>query len=182
MNFPKEAGVTASDEWFGELIGQSLFSGVIQECIDQLRRLDGIKKALFYGKVERPRTPYNRNLNELPNQISAQLKMPPEAVQDLIHGIIGVATEAGEMLEALQMILCGGDLDNVNLLEESGDIKWYLALLSELPNPAGFVWGEDERRCIAKLRKRFGDKFTAHDAINRNLDAERALLESGGEA
>lgn len=179
MDFPKEAAVTASDQWHGELIGQTLFSGVIQDCIENLRRLDGIKKALFYGKVDRPRTPYNRNLTELPDQLAAQLKMPPEAVQDLVHGIIGAATEAGELLEALQMVLVGGDLDNINIIEESGDMKWYLALLSRLPSPAGFKWPEDEVRCIAKLRKRYGDRFAAHDAISRDLVTERAALEGG---
>ena len=31
---------------------------------------------------------------------------------------------------------------------------------------------------IAKLRARYGDKFTEFDALNRDLDVERKILES----
>jgi NTP pyrophosphatase (non-canonical NTP hydrolase) len=40
------------------------------------------------------------------------------------HGVIGLVTETGEMLEALQK----KKLDKINLLEECGDALWYLAI------------------------------------------------------
>lgn len=180
MNFAKEARVTASQEWFGDLVGSGLFGAVIADSIMVLRRLDAVKKALFYGTPPHgDRIAPVRNVTNLPQELSERIGLPPEAMRDMIHGIIGVATEAGELLEALEAMMMGGDLDMVNLTEESGDVKWYLALLAGLPAPAGFNWGDDEDRCIAKLRRRFGDKFTTFDARNRDLVAERKVLEGG---
>ena len=65
-------------------------------------------------------------------------------------------------------------LDNVNLLEELGDQTWYIALaLRYLESNFGEIFDGN----IAKLRKRFPDKFTEAAAINRDLDGERAVLE-----
>ena len=35
---------------------------------------------------------------------------------------------------------------------------------------------------IAKLAKRYGDKYSDYAAINRDIDAERAVLEAGTKA
>ncbi len=51
--------------------------------------------------------------------------MPPA----LLHAVLGLYTEAAEMLEALWAALHGAPLDEINLFEEAGDLEWYLALL-----------------------------------------------------
>lgn len=41
----------------------------------------------------------------------------------------------------------------------------------------GYTWKDACERNIAKLARRFGDKFSEHAALNRDLDAERQELE-----
>lgn len=95
----------------------------------------------------------------------------------LLHALMGLATEVGEKLDALKRhIYYGAPLDRVNLVEESGDFFWYMALLSsELP----FTWEHVMHTNIAKLEKRYKEKqFNAQQAVNRDLNAEREVLES----
>lgn len=92
----------------------------------------------------------------------------------LLHGIIGIATEAGEMLEALRQGVEDGVFDLTNVAEEVGDNQWYAAaILRALKTNFESI----QRTNIAKLRARFPNKFTEFDANNRNLQAERQILE-----
>ena len=49
-----------------------------------------------------------------------------------LHSCIGATTEAGEMLLALTKN--NGKIDKVNLMEEIGDLYWYLAILYSAQN------------------------------------------------
>ena len=95
-------------------------------------------------------------------------------VARLIHAVLGLASETGELADALKKhIIYGAALDQLNLFEESGDTQWYLSLaVSALKAHLG----DAMERNIAKLKARYGDKFTEHAALNRNLEAERAAL------
>jgi NTP pyrophosphatase (non-canonical NTP hydrolase) len=96
-------------------------------------------------------------------------------VARLIHGLLGVVSEAGEIADALKKhIVYGRELDEVNMLEESGDVSWYIALMLSAVKK-GYEEAMDKN--IAKLKARFGDKFTAAAATVRDLDAERKILE-----
>lgn len=93
----------------------------------------------------------------------------------LLHAGVGIFTEAGELVESLQKAYETGVMDKVNFGEEIGDVEWYQAI--------GFdATGVTEESCreknIAKLRKRYPAKFDAYAAVNRDLAAERAILES----
>lgn len=94
---------------------------------------------------------------------------------NLLHAAMGIGTEAGELLDAFKRnIFYGKDLDVVNIKEEVGDIMWYVAiLLRELD----LDFHEILDLNIKKLRARFPDKFTEKDALNRDLDQERDILE-----
>ncbi len=93
----------------------------------------------------------------------------------LLHAVLGLMSEAGEIADALKKhIIYGKALDEVNVLEESGDLSWYQALLLRAVKRG---MEESMEKNIAKLKARYGDKFTAHAALNRNLEAERAALE-----
>jgi len=57
----------------------------------------------------------------------------------LLHGMIGMCTEAGELLDALKRHFyyvkedgTRKDLDEVNLLEEVGDLCWYMAIITDV--------------------------------------------------
>ena len=92
------------------------------------------------------------------------------------HGVDGIVTEAGELLDALKCVkFYGKPIDFVNLKEEVGDLMWYIAILCDACN---FDLQEVCDINIAKLKARFPDKFTSKDALNRDTDAERVVLES----
>lgn len=174
FDYVAEAALTCSPQWHGELVGKAAFSYALNNAIESLQRLDKIKKALFYGKGDYVHT-YHQGIQDLPDTIADMGNLEHSAAVDYIHGVIGIATEAGELLEGLRDTLRGKSLDAVNVEEEVGDAKWYMAILART---FGFLWGSDERKNIAKLRARFPDKFTEYDANNRNLAAERVILET----
>lgn len=93
----------------------------------------------------------------------------------ILHAAIGCVTESAEMLDALKkQMYYGKELDLTNVKEEAGDLLWYLSILfDELDT----TFDEEQRRVIAKLQARFPDKFTEEDALNRDLDTEREILE-----
>lgn len=94
---------------------------------------------------------------------------------DLLHGAIGIATEAGEMLDAVKRSLFyGAELDRTNLIEELGDLEWYMAVIRDA---VGVTQEEVQRINIDKLRARYPEKFTQQHAFERNLDRERSVLE-----
>lgn len=92
----------------------------------------------------------------------------------LFHGIIGIITEAGELLDQLVNSLEAKEVDLVNIGEEAGDIMWYLALIADEFNVD--LEAQLDKN-IAKLKARYGDKFTEKKAINRDLEIERGILE-----
>ena len=64
----------------------------------------------------------------------------------------------------------------INIVEEIGDGFWYDAAVLRV---AGLHFQDAQNINIDKLRERYGDKFSSFDAYNRDLEAERHVLESG---
>lgn len=95
----------------------------------------------------------------------------------LLHAAVGMATESGEFLDAIKKhLFYGKPLDKINCLEEIGDQLWYAgAALNQL----GFDFPEAMQRNHDKLFARYREGFTEKDAVNRNLDTERGILEAG---
>lgn len=93
----------------------------------------------------------------------------------LIHACMGMQTETAEFTDALKKSLFyGKTLDTVNLKEELGDLLWYVSIaMDEL----GTTYEAEMQRVINKLKLRYPEKFTEEDATNRDLVAERKLLE-----
>jgi NTP pyrophosphatase (non-canonical NTP hydrolase) len=93
----------------------------------------------------------------------------------LMHAMIGMCTESGEIQDQLKKaIFYGKPLDRTNLIEELGDLMWYVGVMcSELNVDLDEVMEKN----IAKLKKRYGEKFTEAAALNRDLDSERKILE-----
>ena len=93
----------------------------------------------------------------------------------LLHAAMGVATEAGELLDAIKKALFyGRELDTVNFKEEIGDACWYFAIaIHELDTNFEAVMDTN----IAKLKARYGEKFSAARALKRDLTIERRILE-----
>jgi len=96
---------------------------------------------------------------------------------NLLHCAIGASTEAGELLDAFKKhIYYKKELDVVNIGEEIADIQWYLFNLCRLLN---LDMEQLLEANIAKLKARYGEKFSEEKAINRDLNTERNILEIG---
>ena len=182
FDYIEEANRTMSSN-FHEGIPAKLVAAGLNDIASNIRSMDAIKKFMFYGKenfrlgqiIELARQ--SRPAEECADIDFAKL-VPSKSREDAIrifHGIIGIITEAGELAEALgKAIETGTELDLVNIAEELGDHQWYAA--ADL-RAMGLTFEQIHRQNIAKLRLRFPDKFTEHDANNRDLAAERELLE-----
>lgn len=111
----------------------------------------------------------SRNFDEIGGRLSEVRN------QRLLHAGIGLATESGEFLDALKKhVFYGKELDTVNLAEEMGDLFWYCALIAD---ELGVDFADVMSTNIAKLKARYGDKFTEEKAEKRNLSVERKILE-----
>ncbi len=93
----------------------------------------------------------------------------------LLHAGIGLATESAEFLDMLKKhVFYGRELDRVNLKEELGDLLWYMAIACD---ELGTTFEELQVTNITKLKTRYPSKFSLEKAENRDLDAERKILE-----
>ena len=175
MDYINDANKTKSDKFFGELVSASHVQAVVTGCIAYLQELDKIKKALYYGReFEHPR---DDGETVESTQMFAALGGNQAQDIDVVHAIIGKATEAGELLEALKAAVDSGQpLDRTNLMEELGDGQWYDAVLAQA---LGFTFEEVQKINIDKLRSRYPEKFTVEKAENRDLTSERKVLEDG---
>lgn len=169
-------------------INRHYLSIVILMNIEIAEMLDGIKKQAFYNNPEKLTNELGERLQNI-NQLSGQLYqilqhqgneglLNQEHVDYLdtrvCHGIIGIMTESGELGEALHKALETGEFDNVNVLEELFDGDWYKAITTDALEAD---WSDQWERIIAKLKARFGDKFSEDAANNRDLKVEREILE-----
>lgn len=171
FDYIEEAHVTMSPQFHNEFVSRQELESTIEDVIVSIAALDRLKKTLFYG---RDGVAHNGPAWQVPYLIPGN----EQASINLLHCVIGLATEAGELLEGIteQLFDTGEAVDRVNMVEEVGDGLWYMAGILKA---SGFTFGEAQHRNIAKLRRRFPDKFKEHDANNRDLFAERAELEGG---
>lgn len=96
----------------------------------------------------------------------------------LLHAMVGLCTESGEIQDQIKKhVFYGKPLDKTNLVEELGDLFWYIGVMSA---ELGVSFEEIMAKNNAKLRARYGAKFTERAALNRNLENERKVLEGNG--
>lgn len=93
----------------------------------------------------------------------------------LLHAAIGLCTESAEFLGMLKKhIYYGAPIDMVNAVEEIGDSSWYQRIaLDEM----SVDYVEMLLLNVRKLKARYGHKFTEFAAMNRDVEAERKILE-----
>ena len=90
---------------------------------------------------------------------------------DLMHSALGLSSEAGEFTDAVKKTLVYGKaLDKENLLEELGDLCWFIALACEVLN---VEMTDIMEQNIEKLKKRYPEKYSDELAIQR-LDKARS--------
>lgn len=143
--------------------------------------LNLIKKLLFRGKTRE-----ELNFSPAEKPTVAELIGALEAINgwspadiDVLHGAIGIITEAGEVAEYLLRWAEGNPFDRVNVLEESGDVSWYVV---RTLRGIGVTREQSDRANIDKLRGRHGEAFDVFRDANRNLTAEHSKLEDAFKA
>ncbi len=100
----------------------------------------------------------------------------------MLHAVIGMSTEAGELLDVLKKyIFYGKELDFVNIEEELGDSNWYQSLMIHALKLKEYhtSWELICEKNINKLNARYGEKFSESAAQERDLEKEREILEVG---
>ena len=90
----------------------------------------------------------------------------PQPNMDFLHGAVGAATEAGELLDqAKKHIFYRRQIDQANVIEELGDMLFYMELVRQ---SLGLSWPEIEKKNMEKLAKRYpAGTFSAEDATAR---------------
>jgi NTP pyrophosphatase (non-canonical NTP hydrolase) len=161
--------------------------GMIKSVGDSV---DQLKKFLYYGKRSE-NTDYTTKgvidvmLREIEydSQAHSNLVLTKNRLNDhevirLLHAILGIAGEVGELAQPLMDYLVSGvPIDQTNIAEEVGDSLWYHALIAKYQ-------GLDELSPYLminkdKLTKRYGTKWSKQGATERDLKAEREILERG---
>lgn len=155
---------------------------VLGALVTVTEMLDCLKKKIYYGNPKK----YNEQFHELAEKLQfftacsdRHHDIPEDVVLSVdprvFHGIVGLTTEAGELIVALQKGINGDTIDAVNIMEELGDCSWYEAILHDALSLDPEVTLDVN---IKKLSKRYPEKYSDYNADNRDLDAERAILEN----
>lgn len=162
-----------SNGLIGSMISCSLASSI----------LDVLKKHFFYGK-EIDHDALSRLFSSA-DDISS--RVDDSVVDDgmtnndirILHAIMGMCTESGELVASfLPKLMHGDELDMVNMQEEIGDLMWYTAILIDAVCPGKF----EEILCknVEKLRKRYtNQQFSKECAVNRDIDNELSHFNRG---
>ena len=84
----------------------------------------------------------------------------------LINGVMGLCGESGEVIDIVKKHLAHGhELDREHMLEELGDVAWYLA---EVAYALDASLEDVLAANIEKLRRRYPDGFDRERSIKRD--------------
>jgi len=173
-SFKQDALRTESTVFNINPVNVKLLHHAMVTAIHHAKAMDMLKKNIFYGK------PVDEG--HLTEMVMSKATLLDPAVTEisedaarLIHAGMGLNTESVEFLEAIYAhVFDGAELDFINLKEELGDMLWYQAIAVD---DLGTSFKEEGDRVIAKLKARYPEKFDESLAENRDLDAERKVLE-----
>ncbi len=83
----------------------------------------------------------------------------------LINSVMGLCGESGEVIDIVKKhIFHGHELDKDKLVDELGDVAWYIA---ECAYALGVSLEDVLRHNIDKLKRRYPDGFSTEKSINR---------------
>lgn len=85
---------------------------------------------------------------------------------ELLNGVMGLNGEAGECIDLMKKhFFQGHDLNKEKMVEELGDVAWYLAVSA---HALGMTLEEILQMNLDKLRARYPEGFDAERSIHRN--------------
>lgn len=140
------------------------FPAIMEGCL----KADRLKASLIYG---------TKNKEFAYSAFPAPKRTLKPAELELLHAILGIISEGGELLNMfMDRLNAGHTIDRKNAVEEFGDVAWFLQL-----GLRSVVCTLEEAQMIniKKLAERFPDGFSELTAQNRDLEAEDKVLEEG---
>lgn len=98
--------------------------------------------------------------------VAGLFKYDPVELHMKLHAAVGIAGEAGELIDAIKKTwIYGKPLDNENVKEELGDLLFYIQALANLQ---GISIQEILQENVNKLAKRYiGLKYSDKAAVDR---------------
>ena len=134
----------------------------LQSCIvcNQATDLDAVKKYAIYNKTDGEVVGWGRS------GVAGYENFKPTPSQcELLHAAIGIAGEAGELLDAVRKhVFDGQPLDGDNIIEELGDLCFYLeAAMQAIKMKRADI----EELNMAKLFERYKDGYSDQQAQER---------------
>ena len=107
------------------------------------------------------------NVNEY-QKLAMVTKNPDLKDRDLlINSVMGLCGESGEVIDLVKKhVSHGPPLNREKLIDELGDVAWYLA---ECAEAIGVTLEEVLAHNIEKLKKRYPEGFSTERSINREV-------------
>ncbi len=104
-------------------------------------------------------------LNQYQKMAMRTMNKEQNSEQLLLNGVMGLCGESGEVIDIVKKSLSDGrPLDKAHIVEELGDVAWYLA---ETAQVLGFTLEEICQKNLDKLNARFPDGFASERSIHR---------------
>jgi NTP pyrophosphatase (non-canonical NTP hydrolase) len=128
--------------------------------------MDGYKETRFTLPLDEPPVTQRTYMEEVLRTYAGQDTWNDK----LTIGALGLAGESGEVNDAIKKwLFAGHGLDAPHLLEEMGDVLWYMALIC-----SAFGWTLDDaiKMNIEKLHKRYPNGFESERSVNRQAYEE----------
>jgi NTP pyrophosphatase (non-canonical NTP hydrolase) len=114
-------------------------------------------------------------LQEYSEKASRTLVLRDDELLNDIHMILGMQTEVAEIADVYKKeIAYGKTPDLVNVKEEIGDLMWYVVNFCRINKFDLYTILETN---INKLSVRYPEEFSTKNALNRDLNVERKILE-----
>jgi NTP pyrophosphatase (non-canonical NTP hydrolase) len=109
---------------------------------------------------------YNEQRRQFPN--ASGVHPPAHSGAMLLHGQLGATGEMGELASAIEKYMFYNQpFDRNNVIYEIGDVLWYLC---EMCDALDIGLEQVMELNIAKLRKRFPEKYSDERALEENRD------------
>jgi NTP pyrophosphatase (non-canonical NTP hydrolase) len=106
--------------------------------------------------------------------VAIRQNLQPIPVLRLLHAVIGMMTELGEIADVLKRyIFYSADLDIPHLREELGDHLWYVATATTaIGHTLDLVMDQN----IEKLRIRYPERYSNLEAMLRDVNKEQEVF------
>lgn len=92
----------------------------------------------------------------------------------ILHGAIGISTEANEILDLVKKkLFYGKEIEDSDLIDEIGDVLRYLTIFLKQLNTSF----EDVMEInVRKMAKRYPEGFNKEKAVERNVEEEKRCV------